>query len=109
MYQNKNLNYSQIKNFIKQLIKNFANKKDFDAVACEFTRNVNNANKKDKYEAVNNNCFNWLMQNALKTLADDSLIIKLIHEYAKHLYNVDWSNSDKVHAALKKDFKDWAR
>ena len=100
----KNLNYTQIKGFIKQLIKNFANKKDFDNVLKEFSRNLNNGSK-DKYYFINDKCFNEIMNQALGLIEDDTLIIRLIRLYAKHLYKVDYSNADAVAIQLKKDFK----
>lgn len=108
MYSNNNLNYTQIKKFIKQLIKNFANKTEFDKVLNEFAKQLNNGAHNDKYNWINDKCFNEIMNQTLGLIADDTLIMKLIRLYAKHLYKSDCSNSDYVAIQLKKDFGKWA-
>ena len=104
-----NLNYSQIKQFIKQLIKNFANKTEFDKVLNEFAKQLNNGTHNDKYNWINDKCFNEIMNQTIGLIADDTLIMKLIKLYSKHLYKSDYSNVDYVAMQLKKDFGKWAK
>ena len=107
MYSNKNLNYTQIKQYIKRLIALFANKKEFDITLTEFTRHLGNGTN-DKYEWINKHCFNVCMNEVLNKIQDDTLIIQLINLYGHHLVQ-EGKNNELIRLQLKREFGKWAR
>lgn len=106
---NKPLTYAKVKNYIKQLIKLIDNRWEFDELAKDFYNNCNYEDRANKLSFINYYCREVLNEFIYWSRYDNKeLISALIHEYAKHLYKVDWSNSDEVHNEIRKEFGKWA-